>query len=859
MITIKSLKDKIYYKMLLTNGVFYKRVDDNHLQATLDQVFDTTKKFDGLTAVSNKSKALIEILFRIFGPSESEKCNVILYEYIQDCYSRTIDDFLQLFNDDIELEVLKESSNFLLKAIDIDELFNKHFDYKKEFCYDEKSDLNNFIYELVIGYMQSLTGMNIPGIYRLKWNKILCHAKELFYNESLEYSRLFEEKESPLASRIVFYDLKESHIASLKSSLHEPLYGNDALNFKSMYCSIPSRLNMNNEITEGTDKEMLLKWYNDKKKQGLLFIKGNPGSGKSFIQKSFLDTLCNDGKIVFFIELYDFTLTRPSVLEDIQGYFKKKYPLFKYCLNMYPSDSFDEIEELQDAIYILDGFDEIKGFTSSIDSLKFINTLYLLAKSSYTILSGRKYMFDFLSDKLDNLEYSTLEIKDLDDINAEKMVKKYSALLNIVNPPTIKSIKDIDEEFVKTPILIFLYVFTVGENHGIKNKADLYDLIVKTSYKRSYRENPKTMMLSTEGDAPYSYKSYLNCLKVIGFTAYKELVREISVEKCKEVAVGLHIKNFNFWIDTANKNSPLRILLQFFLKGDIKNLYFYHMTFVEYFTALQIIDFVLKFGDCDTADHYYIKNVKDTLSNNRKAFFSSFIIPILNEFDRFEFSVYKTNLSDMIMKLFKEASQYAIRDIHSVHVDNCFKLYINHFLFLAISHILIVEQNINFPFCKHVEKFNFKHCKLLFAPYAKSHFLDNIVRETQFYMVDIDSVCLEKSIITDSTLYLIGSNEISICECKFFGGVLHINSFSTIIESTSFSGTTLTLTDAKLLNMRASCVFINCLFQINKCLYSIFLKMQNTNLNKINTFKNCKVFDGENIYELDNSPSEAIS
>lgn len=527
----------------------------------------------------------------------------------------------------------------------------------RDICDKDDSKLDVFFYHTILSCIKKYKNLeDTPKLYN-KWCLNICEAKKIDFEKRSEY-RTYYDKLSPsmFDKRINYYRAFDNHYEIVKKNIYESLYENPKWTFETLYCPVNVTLKGDKDDAVTVNDDEAFNIWNNSCDEGLLIIQGEPGSGKSTITKKITQKLLIDGSLVFYIQLYNLDLTHKTINEDLTYLLKNEYPLFKMMISNHINEEFQEIEELKKAIFIFDGFDEIAGIDEEKKYEHFIREINKIGKMTKVILVGRRYMFDFIMYSSLTCKYYTLSIDNLFEDNAEKILKHYSHLFKSPQMLDIKDLKGIDKEFISNPLLIFLYVYVQSKNRNddfckIKNKANLYDLIIRTTYKRDYKIKPCISSIQIKENEINSLSNYTLTLEIIGFVGYINNLREVDVAVCKELAHSIGLVSFDYWLDTTNNQKPYRLLMHFFLKNKKSRLYFFHKTFNEYLGQRFIIDFFINYDKLNDSFRNEIRKLlikKHNIFNDSDSFFKD-IVYSLNRSDYLDL---KNNLTELFIEAF---------------------------------------------------------------------------------------------------------------------------------------------------------------------------------------------------------------
>lgn len=348
-------------------------------------------------------------------------------------------------------------------------------------------------------------------------------------------------------------------------------------------------------------------WF-QRQDSSLLFLYGEPGSGKSSIVKMAAATIAASVEMegtVTFIDLHRLAFSdKESALKVVKAYIQHNFPWF-----------FDE-ECCEKRLLILDGLDEIK-YKVYENAMELVRELenFDWGFSVKVIVSGRtqivlKTIEEIRCEELeilplylddDDLQKQSSGTDDPDGLLGEDLRQGYwNVLMKYFQTeqemPLLNSRFD---ELSKSPLLLFLVVWTI-KHAGIqfselKNAAELYENIFRYIYTREYNHASSDIYFKSG-----EYLEYQQMLRYLGGCAYRNNSRSISISAIYEYCEKMGQEDLcRRWIQKHKEDNPSKLVLLFFLREthdemDWSNseIEFIHKTFYEYLAAVAIIEFL---------------------------------------------------------------------------------------------------------------------------------------------------------------------------------------------------------------------------------------------------------------------------
>ncbi|PWJ12755.1 NACHT domain-containing protein [[Clostridium] innocuum] len=597
---LENWKFEIKSFLIKSNNASYNLIVDENLEETIDKLTDIGNNISGMKTISNNLKILNKLLFSLLCPSQ-DKETILEYNFINNCYLNTINSFIN----DIELEFDAFTEDKLVQLFCKNlspEIISAYRINLVEFCNSTCTSFNDFIYNIIFSYINVYFKIDDSDYLKYKWDKYLLIAKIHFFKSDTRYSKYYtEQSNSPFVDMENIYADLDTYFCDFLKNLRTPLYGYDNLFFDTLYSPLNVSTNMNctQDLTNLNDQDALLYFYTTNL-NGLLFLCGDPGVGKSISLKMLAKAINEKGNFVFLIELSKLYITS-DFNQSLFDYLRIKYPILDTVKKVYSYRDINKMPIFKNVTFIFDEFDESPYIRNSDEINKFINYLLQLSTTNRVILGGRTNMFSFMEKTLNiNLSLTNvIQIEPLSRKNAETLLTEYSNFLN--TSISIKKIEKIDSEFLKTPLLLFLITWIQSKENldtkQIYSKADLYELIISATYKRNYTDKLQIPIYSKEFSIlkRQSYTSYKDTLKCLGFVSYYKHTREVSISECIEYAKTKEFTGYDYWLNSEDKKQPHNLIIHFFFKTDDTAIYFYHKTFIEYLAQLEILEFLIKY------------------------------------------------------------------------------------------------------------------------------------------------------------------------------------------------------------------------------------------------------------------------
>ena len=413
------------------------------------------------------------------------------------------------------------------------------------------------------------------------------------------------------ASYIKQQEKRTEYERQLREQVLQPVLG-ERFCLRDIYVSLHGKRGKRN--TPQKEKKVIVDitsyiwdWF-QRKDDSLLFLYGEPGSGKSSVVKMAAATIAASVEMegmVTFIDLHRLAFSdKESTLKVVEAYIQHNFPWF-----------FDE-ECCGKRLLILDGLDEIK-YKVYENAMELVRELENLdwGFPVKVIVSGRtqivlKTIEEIRCEELeilplylddDELQKQGSGTDDPDGLLGEDLRQGYwNVLMKYFQTeqemPLLNSRFD---ELSKSPLLLFLVVWTI-KHAGIqfselKNAAELYENIFRYIYTREYNRASSDIYFKSG-----EYLEYQQMLRYLGGCAYRNNSRSISISAIYEYCEKMGQEELcRRWIQKHKEDNPSKLVLFFFLREthyemDWSNseIEFIHKTFYEYLAAVAIIEFL---------------------------------------------------------------------------------------------------------------------------------------------------------------------------------------------------------------------------------------------------------------------------
>lgn len=439
---------------------------------------------------------------------------------------------------------------------------------------------------------------NGQGTDKSRNDKVLAQMKEILERPQKESYIKQQEK-------------RAEYERQLREQVLQPVLG-ERFCLRDIYVSLHGKRGKRN--TPQKEKKVIVDitsyiwdWF-QRQDSSLLFLYGEPGSGKSSVVKMVAATIASSVEMegtVTFIDLHRLAFSdKESALKVVEAYIQHNFPWF-----------FDE-ECCGKRLLILDGLDEIKYkvYENAMELVRELESFDWRFPVK-VIVSGRTQIVLKTIEEIrcEELEILPLYLDDYDlrkqgsgtddpdGLLGEDLRQGYwNVLMKYFQTeqemPLLNSRFD---ELSKSPLLLFLVVWTI-KHAGIqfselKNAAELYENIFRYIYTREYSRASSDIYFKSG-----EYLEYQQMLRYLGGCAYRNNSRSISISAIYEYCEKMGQEELcRRWIQKHKEDNPSKLVLFFFLREthhemDWSNseIEFIHKTFYEYLAAVAIIEFL---------------------------------------------------------------------------------------------------------------------------------------------------------------------------------------------------------------------------------------------------------------------------
>lgn len=674
-------KNKMQDAMIELNNFLYEEGAKNPLSKDISEAIEKIISNKGFMKITGIFKLMDAISFSGFKRDDNSNP---MANFIYMCYLRTIDTFLSSLDIGFDFSQINNTSQLAIDDSETGKIIELTSNIEfLDFCKDPTGKLNDFIYGKIIETIEENIGKIKEYNYKPVWNDYLYSSIEYFIAEK-PFKDLYEKYNlSPILPTIGKNKAIRNHIDNSIKKLDSNIFNEENLKLSNYYCAVPAEYlsiskSDNRLLYRGNSNDSVIDTWIHNQEHGVLIVKGEPGSGKSTVLKNECLNLLKHNELVFFLDIKDINkingkYTQESVIRSLIN----KFDVIDSITKNMPFLSLKKVYGMEKAIFVFDGLDEVANENEREVIESFLEAASELGVDFRVIISGRSHLFQYYDDNTYYRQSFILGIQNLDRNYAEKIIEKYAALLDC--PCTYNEIESLDPEFVTSPLLLFLIMWVKKNNASefseIKNKATLYELILKTMYYRNYKDqqnysnNVVDLYIDNNDESENSYANFKRSLQIIGFVAYINNKRNVPLDLCQEYANKIGFFPYNYWMreETQNKSKPYRLILQFFSSVKESSVYFVHKTFYEYLAEAELLDILSTYAIAEKEDKDFLFHLMFVLLSPHEIEIPLKEESYLNEkflfFKNLPLSIY---LQDIIKNLSYESQQnlaYSISDL----------------------------------------------------------------------------------------------------------------------------------------------------------------------------------------------------
>lgn len=553
-------------------------------------------------------KNAIKVYLKVSG-AEEKALSKEESDYLTSCFVQNVEAFKDGIMPVLQVEYDEKIVSHLIDVIDVESLYEAKVNLIDFYKDPVGSTINAKISQAVVSIFGTIMPEYNQNFLYDVWNDSILNTAEKLLNDEFFMCRdkirnyvVFNE--SSEAKKM--HDLRLKHHKEIMALEEQKVFEEENATVKNLYCPVdveiryetqelsPLDIFKNKQVMEDRkdcireDFFALNEWLHDKKCNTAV-LSGEPGYGKSTVLINFAARLSEKGYLVFFINIGDIKI------HDVENLYTdiiealKEYDYFKYVYSKSQETYINQIGEINDAVFILDGLDEVAYGDFDEVIKNFIRAFLVDFGMHYKIiLSGRKNLIDMILYELGNIRI--LEILALDNKycdRREKFWDKYCEVLK-VDDSKINILYNVERNMLEIPLILYLLAWVAKENDDIrlKNKASLFELIIFTVYAKSYDREKVTKNNIYNSD---EYASYMKKLEIVGTTCFLSGENKISYERCIEYAKLMNIYSaFSEFLESEEIFASV-LLRNFYFKKSPDGIYFAHKTFCEFLFAKELI------------------------------------------------------------------------------------------------------------------------------------------------------------------------------------------------------------------------------------------------------------------------------
>lgn len=555
-------------------------------------------------------KNSIKIYIKVSGAEDKALLKEEL-DYLTSCFVQNVDAFKEGIMPVLQIVYDEMLLNLLIDVIDVESIYETKVNLIDFYKDPVGSSINTKISQEVVSvFCAIMREYNQKFLFDV-WNNTILNTAETLLNDEFFMCR------DKIRNYVVFSESSEAkkmhalrikHHKEIMALEEQKVFEEENATVKNLYCPIDVKIHY--EVNEPNPIEIfkgireincrkeriqedfiaLFEWVIDK--CNIAILSGEPGYGKTTILINFVARLSQIGYLVFYMKFRDIEIHNDSdifidIIETL-----KKYEYFKYLYNESGDKYIKNIKELDEAIFIFDGVDEV--VSSKLDTtLQLILDTLLgdFGKRNKIIISGRKKLINLFSNEFNRFRcIDILTLKNSHNDRREYIWENLCSVLNL-SMPFSKLFGFIEESILEIPLLLFLLAWVMkyenSNTYTIENRAALYELIIQTVYRKSYDKQSEVDFDSN------SYTDYKKCLQIIGTTCFLKKSNEVSFTESLDYAKYIGFDSqFSYWIRNI-EGDVNKLLLNFYFKEGKNGFYFYHKTFYEFLFSQEIFENIL--------------------------------------------------------------------------------------------------------------------------------------------------------------------------------------------------------------------------------------------------------------------------